>query len=69
MCTSSKAPSPPPPAPQAPTPAPGTSGTIGESFQKAAQKRRGSTVGGTLLTGPQGLTTAATTQQKTLLGG
>jgi len=37
-----------------------------ESFRR---KQRGATVGGTLLTGPRGLTAQATTQRKTLLGG
>ncbi len=68
MCTSSK-PKPPPVYPEAPVSAPGSSMAAGAGNRKDwAQKRSGSQ-GGTLLTGGQGLTGAATTSTKTLLGG
>jgi hypothetical protein len=70
MCVGGgSAPSPPPMLPQAPTAAPSPQGGAGSSFRKALQKKRGASFGGTLLTGPGGLTESANTQQKTLLGG
>lgn len=59
---------PPPIAPEAPSSAPDSSRSAGAANRKDVLKRRSSTQGGTLLTGGQGLTTAANTQQKTLLG-
>ena len=64
MCTRSpSAPKPPPVAPAAPTAAPAPGGA------RADARKRGARKGGTLLTGPRGLTEPATTQPKTLLGG
>lgn len=54
--------------PEAPTAAPTPEQSAGGSFREEVQKKRGETAGGTLLTGPRGLETTASTQQKTLLG-
>ena len=63
------APNEPAALPEAPTAAPAPAESSGASFREEAQKERGKTSGGTLLTGPRGLeTTEAKTSQKTLLG-
>ena len=64
-----RAPSAPAAVPQAPSPAPLPSQAAGATTRREAARRRGATVGGTLLTGPRGLTEQVTPQQKTLLGG
>jgi len=68
MCSSGRAPSPPPVAPEAPSSAPDSSRSAGAASRKDVQKKRSSTLSGTLLTGSMGLTAPANTQQKTLLG-
>jgi hypothetical protein len=60
-------PPPPPPVPPPPTP-------VDPAIAKASADVRSraisaATIGGTIATGPQGLTTPASTAQKTLLGG
>ena len=68
MCTSGSAPSPPARLPEAPTPAPAPGQAAGAASREELAKRRAGTRGGTLLTGSRGLTDAASTGQKTLLG-
>jgi hypothetical protein len=61
------APAPPPPAPPPPPQTPDEAAkAAGDAQKKVAQNAAGP--GSTILTGPQGLTTPATTNQKTLLG-
>ena len=62
-------PTPPPALPAAPVPAVDRTQAAGTGFREADRKRRGTTKGGTLLTGPRGVTDTNTAAPKTLLGG
>lgn len=71
MCTAPKAPEAPPPLPVAPRYAPPTSPeTAAEDArnEEALRRRAASGFAGTILTGSQGVTAAASTTGKTLLG-
>lgn len=68
MCSSGPSMNRPAVAPEAPSSAPDSSKSAGASSRKELAKRRAATLSGTLLTGGQGLTSAANTAQKTLLG-
>lgn len=69
MCTGSSAPKPPPKAPEAAQAPVNPNESAGARSRAETQRRRGASKGDTLLTGARGLTTPATTQPSTLLGG
>ena len=60
-------PPPPPPVPPPPTPVDPAVAKAGADARTRAIAAGG--IGGTIVTGPQGLTAPASTAQKTLLGG
>lgn len=60
-------PPPPPPVPPPPTPVDPAIAKAGADARSRAIAAGG--IGGTVVTGPQGLTAPASTAQKTLLGG
>lgn len=63
---------PPPPPPPAQTPVPQLpdqgAATVGQQSRAGAMAAAAANAGGTILTGPEGLTTPASSSQKSLLG-
>jgi len=69
MCGGGSVPPTPPALPAAPVPAVDRTKAAGTSFREANRRRRGTSKGGTLLTGSRGVTDTGAAPVKTLLGG